>query len=434
MNNNVTKQFIRYVAQNILGMLCISLYILADTFFISKAVGADGITALNLVLPLYSFIFAIGHMIGVGAAIRFSVAGKQNRCDAVPLFMNSIEFGVVIGIVFALIGLTAPGKLVALLGADESIVQVGAGYTRIFMSFSPFFICNFICNAFVRNDGNPSLAMTATIVSSLFNIVFDYVLMFPCGMGMNGAALATAFSPVVGICICLFHFFGKKNTISLKPVKPSVKSLLHSCKLGISAFVGEMSSGVITMVFNFIILGLSGNLGVAAYGIVANTALVAVEVFNGVAQGSQPLLSRYYGAGDFAGVRKVKRMGIASALIMAVIILSAVFIFAPQIAGIFNRDNDAELARMAVYGIRLYFVGFIFSGINIVGGNAFSAVGKAGWAFVISIMRGLVVIVASAFILSALLGMTGVWCAYPVAEAITAVVTLTGLIRMNKEL
>ena len=431
MNQNVTKQFIRYVAQNIFGMIGMSLYILADTFFISRAVGADGITALNLVLPLYNFIYAIGLMIGVGAAIRFSIAARQNK-DAHGFFMNSIEWGVIIGLLFSFAGLFFPDKIMTLLGGDETIVGVGEGYTRIFMSFSPFFICNHICNAFVRNDGNPSLAMASTLLSSLFNIVFDYVLMFPCGLGMEGAALATACSPVVGIGICMFHFLGKKSTISLKPVRPSARKLFGSCQVGFSAFVGEMSSGVITVVFNYIILGLAGNLGVAAYGIVANTALVAVATLNGVAQGSQPLLSSCYGRGDMKNVRKIRNMGMITAAVIGIIILAVGAVFAPEITGIFNRDNDAGLAEMAAYGIRIYFVGFVFAGINIVGGNAFSAVEKAKWAFVTSVMRGFVVIIACAFLLSSLFGMTGVWCAYPAAEAITAAVTLAGASRIGK--
>lgn len=424
----VTRQFAKYVSQNILGMIGISLYILADTFFISKAVGADGITALNLVLPLYNFIFALGLMIGVGAAIRYSVAASHGRNEGRSLFMNSIECGIVIGIVFAVVGVTIPDRIIGILGGDEEIIAVGSGYTRIFMSFAPFFICNHICNAFVRNDNRPGLAMLATLLSSLFNIIFDYVLMFPCGLGMEGAALATAFSPVVGIGICMTHLLGRKSTISLRPVRPSVRRMFYSCQVGVSAFVGEMSSGVITVVFNYIILNLTGNSGVAAYGIIANTALVAVATLNGVAQGSQPLLSSCYGRGETENMNRLVRLAMITAVIIGTVIYVCAAFFAPQIAGIFNRDNDAGLTRMAVNGMHIYFAGFIFAGINIVGSNIFSSVEKARLAFVTSLMRGFIVIIASAFILSAIAGMTGVWSAYPVSEAITAVVSAAGII------
>lgn len=187
----LNKQFARYVSQNILGMVGVSLYILADTFFISMAEGANGITALNLVLPLYSVIYAIGAMVGVGSAIRFSISKAQGEKDAVKYFASAILWVLILSVPFILVGGLFPDKIVGCLGGDKVIVAVGAPYTRIFMVFTPFFMLNTVVNAFVRNDDDPSLSMAATLSSSLFNIVFDYVLMFPLGMGMTGAALAT---------------------------------------------------------------------------------------------------------------------------------------------------------------------------------------------------------------------------------------------------
>ena len=278
------KKFVKYVSQNMLGMVGMSVYILADTYFISVAVGANGITALNLVLPLYNLIFAIGSMIGVGSAIRYVVEKNKKNPDAEGYFFHALLWALLIGLIFMVIGIFLPDRLISLLGGDAEIVATGKNYTRIFMLFAPFFMWNYICNAFVRNDGNPSIAMSATLFSSLFNIVFDYVLMFPLGLSMEGAALATGFSPVVGILICCIHFRSDKCSIKFKPVFPSLKKLLYSCQVGVSSFVGEISSGVITVVFNMIILSLAGNTGVAAYGVVANTSLVAVALFNGIAQ------------------------------------------------------------------------------------------------------------------------------------------------------
>ena len=278
-------------------MVGMSLYILADTFFISKAVGSNGITALNLVLPVYNLIFAIGAMIGVGSAIRYVVEKNKGDTSGESYFFHALLWCIMISVIFILIGIFIPDKLVGLLGGDSAIINTGKNYTRIFMLFTPFFMCNYVCNAFVRNDGAPSIAMCATLFSSLFNIVFDYILMFPLGLGMEGAALATAISPIIGILICCIHFCSDKCSVKLKPTVPSVKRLFYSCQVGVSSFVAEISSGVITIVFNMIILRLAGNIGVAAYGVVANTSLVAVALFNGIAQGSQPLISDYYGRG-----------------------------------------------------------------------------------------------------------------------------------------
>ncbi len=423
------KRFVKYVSQNMLGMLGMSFYILADTFFISKAVGADGITALNLVLPLYNLIFAIGAMIGVGSAIRFVVARNKGDKSAEGYFFHAIEWAVIISIIFIAAGTLVPDKIIALLGGDAVIVETGKQYTRIFMMFAPFFMCNHICNAFVRNDGNPSIAMAATLFSSLFNVVFDYVLMFPLGLSMAGAALATALSPVVGVLICCIHFISKKCSISFRPVLPSIRKLLYSCQVGVSAFVGEISSGVITVAFNMIILGLAGNVGVAAYGVVANISLVAVALFNGIAQGSQPLISESYGRGRMQDVRYVVGLAIKTAIGLAVLIIAAIYIWSEPIASIFNSEKNMELAAYAREGIRLYFLGFMFAGVNIVGTAALSAVEAVRWAFTASIMRGFVATLIFAFVLSALFGMPGVWLAFPAAELVTMVLSIIGLKR-----
>ncbi|MBO5031778.1 MAG: MATE family efflux transporter [Lachnospiraceae bacterium] len=414
------KLFAKYVSQNILGMLGISVYILADTFFISLAEGADGITALNLVLPVYSLIFAIGAMMGVGSAIRFKVLRARNDKSADTYFSNAILWALIIGAVFMLMGALIPGEIVALLGGDDRIVSVGKGYTGIFMLFAPFFMWNHICNAFVRNDGAPSVAMTATLCSSIFNIIFDYVLMFPLKLGMQGAALATALSPVLGVMICCTHLLSKRSTIKFRWAMPSVKKLLSACQLGVSAFVGEISSGVTTVVFNMLILNLAGNTGVAAYGVVANTSLVAVAVFNGVSQGSQPLLSDYYGKGKKASVGKIIKMSISTALVLAVMIIALIYVFAEPVTAIFNHENNTELTSYAVTGLRLYFTGFLFAGFNIVGTGILSAVESAKWAFIASVTRGFAAIIVCAFVLSFLFGMNGVWLAFPAAELITS--------------
>lgn len=381
------KKFIKYVSQNMLGMVGMSVYILADTYFISVAVGADGITALNLVLPIYNIIFAIGAMMGVGSAIRFVVERNKKSPDADGYFFHALVWAFIISLFFIFVGLFLPDKLIALLGGDAQIVATGKNYTRIFMCFAPFFMWNYICNAFVRNDGNPSIAMSATLFSSLFNIVFDYILMFPLGLSMEGAALATALSPVIGIAICSIHFQSKKSTIRLKPVLPSFRRLLYCCQVGVSSFVGEISSGVITVVFNMLILGLAGNTGVAAYGVVANTSLVAVALFNGIAQGSQPLISEAYSKGN------------------------------------------QVLASYAENGLRLYFIGFLFAGMNIIGTSILSSIESAKYAFFASISRGFVAIIIFAFVLSALLGLNGVWLAFPAAEFVTMLITLYGLVK-----
>lgn len=430
-NTSTEKEFARYVSQNILGMLGISAYVLADTFFISVAEGAGGITALNLVLPLYSLIYGIGAMLGVGSAIRFNIlrARKDKRAD--DYFLGALVFALMFSVIFIGVGVFVPDKVVEILGGDAEIIAIGTPYTRIFLMFAPFFMWNHICNAFVRNDGNPALAMKATLFSSLFNIVMDYVLMFPLGLGMAGAALATAISPIVGILICCIHFFGKKNTIKFLWSIPSFNKLVDVCPLGISAFIGEISSGVTTVVFNFLILGLAGNNGVAAFGVVANISIMAISVFNGIAQGVQPLLSRFYGKGDWESVKRIWKLSVRTAVIFAVMVVMITNIFTESIVGIFNSENNVQMANYAMQGVRIYFVGFLFAGCNIVGAGYLSATENAGKAFGVSIVRGVVAIIACAVILAYIFGMTGVWLAFPMAECITTIFLVAAMKKMS---
>ena len=421
---NLTKQFFKYVSQNIFGLLGTSCYILADTYFIAQAAGTDGVTLLNLCLPIYNLIFAFGSMIGLGAATRYAILRAQGDARAQRYFSNAIFSVCILAVPFMLVGIFRPDGLLRLMGGDADIVALGMNYARIFLMFTPFFMCNYVVASFVRNDGDPSLAMVATLSGSLFNVVFDYIFIFPMGLGLPGAALATAISPILSIAVCSAHFIKKSNTITFVRKAPSVRLLAQSCQLGISGFVGELSSGVTTTVFNFLLLRLAGNVAVAAYGVVANFALVATAIFNGVAQGAQPLVSQCYGKNEMAGARKLLLLGCGTALGLAALLYGVVFGYTDALAAIFNSENSALMAAFAHSGMRIYFVGYFFAGCNIVAAGYLGAVNRPAEASITSLCRGMVAIVVCSLVLSALFGMNGVWAAFPVSEAITLALTV----------
>ena len=429
---NLTKQFFKYVSQNIFGLLGTSCYILADTYFIAQAAGTDGVTLLNLCLPIYNLIFAFGSMIGLGAATRYAILRAQGDARAQRYFSNAIFSVCILAVPFMLVGIFRPDGLLRLMGGDADIVALGMNYARIFLMFTPFFMCNYVVASFVRNDGDPSLAMVATLSGSLFNVVFDYIFIFPMGLGLPGAALATAISPILSIAVCSAHFIKKSNTITFVRKAPSVRLLAQSCQLGISGFVGELSSGVTTTVFNFLLLRLAGNVAVAAYGVVANFALVATAIFNGVAQGAQPLVSECYGKGDRAGARKLLLLGSGTALVLAAVLYSVVFGATDALVGIFNSENSVRMAQFAHMGMRLYFIGYFFAGFNIVAAGYLSATDRPAEASITSICRGMAAIVVCSLVLSRLFGMNGVWAAFPVSELLTALLTLFLLLRRKK--
>lgn len=430
---SIEKRLYRYIAPNIIAMIGTSCYVLADTFFISIAAGSNGITALNLVLPIYGFMFAIGSMIGVGSATRYAISKAEGQNNYNDYFSNSIFFTLIISIIFILCGIFFANEILTLLGADETIKDVGLDYLKIVLCFAPLFMVNYTFTTFVRNDGSPRIAMSATLISGIFNIVFDYILMFPLNLGMIGAALATAFSPIVSISICFIHLLSKKNTIKFIWKTPSIHKLFYSCKLGVVAFVGEMSSGITTMVFNYLLLALSGNIAVAAYGVIANTSLVGMALFNGVSLGLQPLASECHGKGLIEDEKRIYRKSLLISFIISIILVAIIMIFAEDIIGIFNTENSTALLEYAQKGIRLYFIGFLLASINIVTAGFFSATGKEKESSIIALLRGVVAIIFFSFVLSSFLDITGVWLAFASSELFTLFVSLFFLLRKNRK-
>lgn len=417
------RELYKYIFRNVVGMIGISVYVLADTIFISKAGGTDGITVLNLALPLYGLIFAIGSMIGVGSATKYGL-DKAKGNEAKNYFVNSLFWQLIIAVPFIIVGILDPKLWLIIMGGDINIASLGQDYIRIVLLGTPFFVTNYTFTAFARNDNATKTAMIATLLSSGFNIVFDYIFMFPMKMGIVGAALATAMAPLVSICICLTHFLSPKSGINFNLIKPSFLKMIDACKYGISAFVSEMSSAVITTVFNFLLLDITGNIGVAAYGVVANLAIVAVAIFNGIAQGMQPLISRCFGRREYKDLKILLKNGIILTVILEGIVLAQAWFMTSSLVAMFNSEGNALLEVYASDAVRLYSLGFIFAGINIVIVTFFASIGEALCATVSSILRGAVAIIGFSIVLSQYLGMNGVWISFVASEGLTFIVVM----------
>ena len=340
------------------------------------------------------------------------------------VFSTAIKIGIIIAIIFVIIGLFASKHLALLLGADVYTLHLTKTYLSTIMAFAPFFILNNIVLAFVRNDNNPKLSMIAMLIGSFSNIILDYIFMFPLRMGMFGAAFATGFAPVISICVLLFHFVKKKDSFAFLKNKISLKRISDILSLGSSAFIIEVSSAVVLITFNIVILRIKGNLGVASYGIVANLSLVAIAIFTGLGQGVQPLTSKYYGLGKLDIVGRIKRYAVSTSLVLAAIIYFVIFVLSERIVSVFNSENNPQIAQMADKGLKIYFIGFIFVGINIVTAMFLSAIENSKKSFIISIARGFIIIVPLVIILSRILNMEGVWISFVLTELIVSVIAI----------
>ena len=428
------RTFARFAGNNVLAMVGMSCYILVDTFFIANVLGAPGLAALNFAIPIYSLMQSIGQWIGMGASTKYAIFRAQNLpTEANRVFTHATGLALATGAVFLVAGVFFAGPLSALVGASGEAAPMTETYLHVLLAFAPAFIMNATLVAFTRSDGAPNLAMVAMVAGSVTNIILDYLFLFPLQMGMFGAVLATGFSPVVGVCILSTRILRRKNHFRCTRCRVSFRTMGSVFATGFPAMIGEFSNAVVVLSFNRVILSLSGNTGVAAYGILTNVALIGVAIFNGIAQGVQPLLATYHGQRDKTSLRRTLRYTLLSILAAAAVLYCLTVVFRGPIIALFNNTRDLAMAALASSGLPIYFAAFFFIGFNIAVAALFSAVERPLRGFCISILRGCACILPCLFLLSALLGITGVWLAYPVAELLTAIVSIIFLLRWRRQ-
>lgn len=426
MAKNIFKDFLRYVSLTVLGQMAYSCYTLADTFFVSASLGADGLTALNLAFPMFCVINGTGLMIGMGGGTRYSLLksrGENRQADAV--FANAVCIALAFSVLFVLAGVFLSGAATRILGADDIVFSTTHTYLRVMLLFAPAFLMNHLLQCFVRNDGSPPLSMAAMITGSMSNIVLDFIFIFPLRMGIFGAILATGLAPVISMGVLSVYFIRGKNCFCFAKSRPEMKVVSGIVSSGVPPLVTELTSGVVMLLFNFIILRLAGNTGVAAFGVITVISLVAAALYTGLSQGIQPLLSSNYGAGNRKNVKAVWKYAMVTMLLLSGSLYLAIFFCAPQLVSVFNSEQNTGLQEIAVRGLKLYFLACPFMGFNIITATYFTSTERPRPAQVLSLLRGFFVLVPAAFLLSALLKMTGVWCAYPLTELIVA---LTGAV------
>ena len=429
---SILRSFIKYASLNMLAMMSVSAFFLVDTFFVAQGLGANGLTALNLALPIYNVIHGIALMLGVGSGAYFSrlqgraQGGHESREEvqkkANKLFGRTLQLTFAFAALFFAIGLFFSDPVVRLLGADEEVFADTKVYAQVLFLFAPVSMLGDVIQCYVQNDNDPRRSMWGTVSASMFNIVFDYVFIFPMKMGMFGAVLATSLAPIVSMLVMAPHW--KHTKLRPAKVRPSWTMIKTTFSLGLPSFITELSSGIVIIVFNLIILGISGNIGVAAYGVVANISLVMAALFTGLAQGMQPLVSQAYGARNAGNIHRLLKYGVVSVILMSAVMYAILFLWTDPIAAVFNSENSSRLQIIAVEGVKLYFTALPFMGFNIIMAIFFAAINRPVPAQAVSLMRGLFVLVPAAFIMAKLWNMPGVWLSFTVTEFVVTVMAV----------
>lgn len=419
LNKPVKQVFMRYLVPSVLATMVTSIYVLADTIIVGKGIGTIAVAALNIVLPLYNIFFGLGLLFGVGGSVLMSILrGEGDEKGANAYFSTSLVAMCVV-LALSLAFFTAFMEKIALVfgGTPETMPYIMDYMPYIVWGMGLFFFSSYL-QTFIRNDGAPRLAMYAVVSGGVANIILDYIFVYNFNMGMAGAAIATVMGSGLTVVILLTHFFTKKNNLhfSLKGVRPSfIKNIILN---GFASFLIEVASGVTIFVFNIQLLKYAGNTGVSVYSIISNTAIVVVCICKGINQAAQPLLSTNYGAGLYERTDKIRSLAVkVSIIICAVPVILGLVV--PDFFTYIFINPDSAILSMSASAIRIYFVGFMMLGINMVFICYFQAILKNGYSMIICLMRGLILVVAFAYIFPLFMDVTGIWLAVPAAETIT---------------
>lgn len=424
LKDNVVKLYFKYFFPTMCAALSTSVYILFDTIFIGQGVGSKGLTALNISLPIYSIYFGTGLLIGIGGSTLMSIEKGRGRLDkANKIFTLSFILGLILAIIYCIIGFVFLEEIALILGATKEIMPFVKEYMVVVVIGTIPFVMGSVMAPFIRADKAPKKAMFAVIFSGFLNIILDYIFVFPLDMGMRGAAIATVFSYTISCLILLTHLLSKNNTLRFKKNFYKLSYITRIFKCGLPSLFIEVSLGFVIFIFNIQILKIIGDDGVTAYSIISNTGIIAVALFNGISQTIQPLISINMGANLKERADKLRNLGLSTALVIGVAFFILCIVFPELIVKIFVKPTDTVLA-IAINSIRIYSTAFIIMGINMVSGAYFQSIELAKQSFIIAFCRGLLFVSICVFVLPLFIGINGVWLSVPIGELLTLIATV----------
>ena len=405
-------------------MLFTSLYSIIDGFFVSNFVGKTPFAAVNLIMPVAMALGSVGFMVGTGGSALVSMMLGQGKKDLANQYFSLLVYVTAgFSLLLSVAGFLLAPQISAALGATGELLNQCIIYGRIlFLATMPFVLQN-VFNSFFITAEKPDLSLKVSVMAGCTNIVLDLLFIAVFRWGVAGAAAATAIGQAAGGIVPLIYF-SKKNDSLLQLTKTRFRGniLLKACANGSSEMVSSLSASVVNILYNFQLMRISGENGVAAYGIVMYVNFIFMAIYLGYSIGSSPIVSYHYGAGNKDELKNLFRKGW--------ILTGGGGILRTLLAELLNRPlvhlfagYDAELFAMTSHGFRLYALCFLLMGINIWGSAFFTALNNGTVSAVISFLRSLVFQVAAVFILPLLLGMDGIWLAIVLAELMAALIT-----------
>ena len=428
------SRLLRFVLPCIGTMLFTSIYGIVDGLCVSNFVGKTAFAAVNLIMPLPMLIGSIGFMLGTGgSAIVGITLGEGDGKKADELFSLFLSSALAAGIVFSAVGLVIIEPVAELLGAKGEMLDYALRYGRILLVSLPTFILQNMFQSFFVTAEKPHLGFAFTVGAGCTNMVLDVVLVGVLRWGVEGAAVATFLSQIVGGLLPVFYFLDRNNTsrLHLSRTKFHGRVLRNACINGSSELMTNLSMSLVNILYNYQLLRFAGEDGVAAYGVIMYAAFLFVAVFVGYAVGSAPIVSYHYGARNHAELNNLYSKSLRLIGVIAVVMTALSMLVIPYVARIFV-GYDAELLALTSHAFRVYALNFFLMGFNVYGSSFFTALGDGVTSALISFLRTLLFQLLALILLPMVLGIEGVWLAVTAAEAGALCVTVRMFITKDK--
>ena len=429
------KKIFRFALPSIVMMVFTSIYGVVDGTFVSNFVGKTPFAAVNLVWPFLMILGAFGFMIGTGgSALVAKTLGENKKEDANRYFTMLITLVVILGVLLTIIGLIVLRPLSSALGASGQMLEDCVTYGRTLMIFNTAFMLQSVFQSLFITAEKPRLGLIMTVAAGLTNMVLDALFIAVFKWGLVGAALASGLSQCIGGILPLIYFLSSKNDTPLKFVKTKMegKVLLKACANGASELMTSVSSSLVSMLYNFQLMRLAGQNGIAAYGAVMYVEFAFIAVFIGYSIGTAPIVSYHYGSENHNEVKNMLQKSFKIMSILGITMMVLAQILASPLAKVFV-GYDKQLFDMTVHGFRLFSFYFILAGINIYASSFFTALNNGMISAIISFSRTLGFETLAVIILPIFLQLDGVWLAITVAEICAFVISISFLIAKKEK-
>lgn len=436
-NGKILPLLIELSVPAMIGMLVNAIYNIVDRMFIGNApqLGSIGLAGITISYPVTLILMALSLMAGVGGATRFSIALGAKEDEQAKYYQgNALMITVLFGLCFTIFGNLLMNPILKILGASENVLPYARSYLSIIL-YGAVFQCVAMCgNNFSRAQGNAKNAMVSQMLGAGFNILFDYILIMKCHMGMEGAALATIGGQFLSMIWQLSFLFGKRGIIQcrLSHMKLQKQFALMIMKTGIPAFLMQLSTSLLNIVINGTLGKYGGDVAISTVGIITSIQTLMLMPLTGMTQGQQPIISYNFGAQNFNRVKETLKYTIIGSTILALSGFCIIELFPQFIISAFNHEN--EIIQLGSTALRIWFICLPLVGCQMMCANFFQAIGMVKQSSFLNLLRQCLLLIPLILISSYLFGLYGVFIAVPIADILAFIITIYLIIKTIKKL